>query len=155
MGHALEFLCKAFALAGGALLSALMLMSVASIGGRVMGNPIQGDFELVQFGCAIAIASFLPWCQLRRGNIIVDFFTVRTSTRTQGTLDAVGALILAGCMALVAWRTGAGALAMKSGGETSMIMGVPLWYAYALMTPGFALTAFAGLYTAWQSWQAR
>lgn len=155
MGKPLEFTCKAFALAGGAILSLLTLMSVYSIGGRLMNAPIQGDFELVQVGCAVAIASFLPWCQLKRANIIVDFFTVRASTRTQGRLDAVGALLVALCMALVAWRTGAGAVAMKAGGETSMIMGLPLWYAYALMTPGFGLTAVTGLYTAVQFWNVR
>ena len=134
------------------MLSALALMSVASIGGRMLGRPLQGDFELVQFGCAIAIACFLPYCQLERGNIIVDFFTVRASPRARGALDALGAVLLALVMALVAWRTGAGAVAMKASGETSMIMGVPLWLAYACMTPAFALTALAGLYTAWLSW---
>jgi len=155
MGRALELVCKALALAGGAILAALTLMSAASVGGRILGRPIQGDFELVQMGCAVAIAFFLPYCQFRRANIIVDFFTVRASERTQRALDAAGSLALAAAMALVAWRTGAGTLAMKAGGETSMIMGVPLWYAYAAMTPGFALAALTGLYTAWLDWKAR
>jgi TRAP-type C4-dicarboxylate transport system permease small subunit len=154
-GRALEAACKLLALAGGAILAALALMSVASIGGRLVARPIQGDFELVQLGCAVAIAFFLPYCQLTRSNIIVDFFTVRTAVRSQHVLDAIGAALLALMMALIAWRTGAGTLSMKAGGETSMIMGVPLWYAYALMTPAFALTSAAGLYTAWQSWKMR
>jgi TRAP-type C4-dicarboxylate transport system permease small subunit len=155
MGRTLEFLCKAFALAGGAILAALTLMSVVSIGGRIAGRPIQGDFELVQFGCAIAIAFFLPYCQFKRANIVVDFFTVRSSARAQRTLDAAGSLLLAAAMGLLAWRTGAGTLAMQAGGETSMIMGVPLWYAYAAMTPGFGLAALAGLHSAWLDWKAR
>lgn len=154
LGRALDAACKLLALLGGSVLSALVLMSVASIGGRMIGRPIQGDFELVQFGCAVAIAFFLPYCQLHQGNIIVDFFTLRARPRTRGVLDALGAVLLAVVMALVAWRTGAGAVAMKAGGETSMIMSVPLWYAYALMTPAFALTAIAGLYCAWRSWKA-
>lgn len=153
LGRALGAACKLLALLGGAVLSALVLMSVASIGGRMMGRPIQGDFELVQFGCAVAIAFFLPYCQLNQGNIIVDFFTLRARPRTRGVLDALGAVLLAVVMALVAWRTGAGAVAMKAGGETSMIMSVPLWYAYALMTPAFALTALTGLYSAWRRWK--
>ena len=150
--RALVTSCRLLALAGGAILSALALMSVASIVGRMIGRPLQGDFELVQFGCAVAIAFFLPYCQLGRGNIIVDFFTARSSPRARGVHDALGAVLLALVMALVAWRTGAGAVAMKASGETSMIMGVPLWIAYALMTPAFALTALTGLYTAWASW---
>lgn len=143
--------CKALALAGGVIFAVLVLMSALSIIGRFAGRPIQGDFELVQLGCAVAISFCLPYCQWRRGHIIVDFFTVRTSTRTRAALDAFGALLLALIMALVAWRTGAGALAIKASNETSMIMGVPVWYAYALMTPAFALTAASGLHTAWRS----
>jgi len=153
--RALESACKALALAGGAIFAALTLMSAASIIGRLGGRPIQGDFELVQIGCAVAISFCLPYCQWRRGHIIVDFFTVRASPRTRGALDAFGALLLALTMALVAWRTGAGALAIKASGETSMIMGIPVWYAYALMTPAFALTAAAGLAAALQSWRTR
>lgn len=130
-------------------------MSAASIGGRALHRPIQGDFELIQIGCAVAIAFFLPYCQLARANIIVDFFTARAPRRTQRTLDAAGAVALALAMALIAWRSGAGTAAMKAGGEVSMISGVPLWIAYAAMTPAFALAAAAGVYTAWRDWRAR
>lgn len=152
-GRALEWLCGLLALSGGAVLAVLTVMSAVSIGGRALGRPIQGDYELMQFGCAVAVALFLPYCQFKRGNIIVDFFTVRSGRRLQGALDAFGALLLALVMVLLAWRTAAGTSAMKASGETSMLMGVPLWYAYALLTPSFALTAIAGLYTVWQSWR--
>lgn len=103
MGRALELLAKAFAFAGGAVFVAMIGMSAASIAGRTfLGRPLQGDFELVQLGCAIGISAFLPWCQLRRGNIIVDFFTARLPARAQAVLDALGALLLALVMALVA-----------------------------------------------------
>ncbi len=146
---------KWLALAGGAIFSAITLMSAASVAGRLAGRPIQGDFELVQLGCAVAIACCLPYCQVRRGHIIVDFFTLRAADRTRRALDVLGALLLALVMALAAWRTGAGAVAMKASNETSMIMGLPVWYAYALMTPAFALTALAALDTARRDWTAR
>lgn len=123
------------------------LMSVVSIIGRRIGSPIQGDFELAQLACAVAISFCLPYCQLQRGHIIVDFFTTRASDRARRVLDALGALLLALVMALMAWRTGVGAAAMKASNETSMITGLPVWYAYALMTPAFALTALVALGT--------
>jgi TRAP-type C4-dicarboxylate transport system permease small subunit len=92
---------------------------------------------------------------VQRGHIIVDFFTTRATARTRHKLDALGAMLLALVMALAAWRTGAGAVAMKASNETSMIMGLPVWYAYTLMTPAFALTALAALNTAWHDWIAR
>lgn len=152
MGRALELLAKAFAFAGGAVFVAMIGMSAASIAGRTfLGRPLQGDFELVQLGCAIGISAFLPWCQLRRGNIIVDFFTARLPARAQAVLDALGALLLALVMALVAWRAGAGAVTVWASGETAMISRVPQWIGYAAIVPPLALTAVAGLYTAWES----
>jgi len=140
---------RAFAFAGGALLVVITGMSVASIAGRtVLGRPVPGDFELVQVGCAAAIAAFLPYCQLRRGNIIVDFFTARAPQRVQGALNAFGALLLAAVTALLAWRAAAGMLAMKASGEVSMIVGFPLWVGYAAIVPSLALAALVGLATA-------
>lgn len=154
MTRALDGLARAFALAGGAILVLITGMSVASIIGRaVLGRPVPGDFELVQVGCGAAIAAFLPYCQLRRGNIIVDFFTVRAPKRVQAALDAFGALALAAVMALLAWRTAAGMLTVKAAGEVSMIVGFPIWIGYAAIVPSLALAACVGLATAIDAWK--
>ena len=149
MTGTLDVLARAFAFAGGVVLVAMTGMSVVSIAGRtVLGQPLAGDFELVQVGCAVAVAAFLPYCQLRRGNIIVDFFTVRAGPRVQAALDALGALLLAAVMALLAWRTAAGMLTVKAAGEITMIVGFPVWLGYAAIVPSLALTALVGLVTA-------
>lgn len=153
-GEWLARICRWFAVVGGVVLVAMTLMSVASIAGRsLFGKPVPGDFELIQIGCAICVAAFLPWCQMQGGNIIVDFFTVRVGARSQAWLDVFGALLLTAVMLLVAWRTGVGALTVRDAGETSMIMGFPSWIGYAFMVPGFALTGLAGLYTAYGAWR--
>ena len=152
MRGAIELTAKAFAFAGGAVLVAMLGMSVSSIAGRAIFNsPIPGDFELVQLACAVSIAAFLPWCQLRRGNIIVDFFTTGLPRRAQSVLDALGALLLAAVMALVAWRAGLGAEAVYASGERAMISRVPQWIGYAAIVPSLALTSLVALYTAWES----
>jgi len=148
----LELLAKAFAFAGGAVFVVMIGMSATSIVSRtLLGRPLPGDFELVQLGCAIGVAAFLPWCQMRRGNIIVDFFTVRLSPRAQSLLDAGGALLLALVMALVAWRAAYGAITVYDSGERAMISRYPQWIGYAAIVPPLALTALAGIYTAWDS----
>jgi TRAP-type C4-dicarboxylate transport system permease small subunit len=155
VSRALDVLARAFALAGGTLLVAITGMSVVSIAGRTaLGRPLPGDFELVQVGSAVAVAAFLPYCQLRRGHIIVDFFTVRAGPRGRGALDAVGALLLAAVMALLAWRTAAGMLTVRAAGEVTMIVGFPVWLGYAAIVPSLALTALAGLVTALEAWSA-
>lgn len=151
--RAVDLLSKLSALFGGLVLVAIAGMTCYSIAARALGySPILGDFELVQVGLAVCVAAFLPWCQLHRGNIIVDFFTARASSRVRAGLDAIGALLVALVMALVAWRTAAGALSALATGEETMILGFPIWLSYALMTPGLAMTALVALYGAWLSW---
>jgi TRAP-type C4-dicarboxylate transport system permease small subunit len=141
----IERLCDALALAGGAVLVGIALMSAFSIAGRALfRQPIQGDYELVQMGCAIFVACCLPVAQIRYANIIVDFFTTRASQRTQAWLDALGALVMGCVMAIVAWRTGIGLVSMREVGQTSTILGVPTWYTYIGMMPGLVLSSIAG-----------
>lgn len=135
-------LCKLSAAIGGLLLVALAAMTLASVIGRAFfSSPIQGDIELVQLGCAICIACFLPYTQFQRANIIVDFFTDNCSDKTKGFLDAFGTLLMGICFLVLAWRLAVGGLIVKNNGETSMLMEVPVWIPYLLMVPGFILTA--------------
>jgi TRAP-type C4-dicarboxylate transport system permease small subunit len=137
------------ALAGGALLVGIALMSAVSIVGRaLLSTPIQGDYELVQMGVAVFVACSLPLAQIRYVNIIVDFFTTRAALHTQRVLDAVGAFILALVMGVLAWRTAVGTIDIWQAGQTSTILGIPTWYTYAGMLPGLALSTVAGLWCA-------
>jgi TRAP-type C4-dicarboxylate transport system permease small subunit len=141
----LRALAAGLALAGGALLAGLALLTVVSIAGRwIASRPVTGDVELVQLGIAAAIALFLPYCQLHRGHLIVDFFTARSRGPVQRRLDAIGSAVAGTLFLLLAWRAGAAVLDMRSAGETTMVLGVPLWLPYAAMVPGLTLAAVAG-----------
>ena len=151
MGRVLRALCQASAVVGGVILIGIALMTLASVLGRVLwSSPIQGDVEMVQLACAVGIACFLPYTQWLGGNIIVDFFTTWASAQTQRRLDALGALLLGVVAGLICWRTGAGGMAAYATEETSMLMAIPIWIPYALMTPGLLLTALVSCYIAWR-----
>jgi TRAP-type C4-dicarboxylate transport system permease small subunit len=152
---ALERLSNLCALLGGILLTGITLMPVYSVVMRnFFGKPIQGDFELVQVACAVSIAAFMPLCHLRGGHIIVDFFTNNASERTRSKLDAIGAVLVGLVFALLAWRTGAGALDALRNNETSMMMGFPLWIGYAAMVPSLVLSAVIGIQDGGTKWTA-
>jgi TRAP-type C4-dicarboxylate transport system permease small subunit len=153
VGRTLERLSQGLAVIGGLALTGVALMSVYSVVMRnFAGAPIQGDFELSQVGCAVAVAAFLPFTQLRNGNIFVDVFTQKASAGTKAWLDGFGALTVGIALALVAWRTGVGGLDAYRNDETTMIMGLPIWYGYLLMTPSFAVAALTAFYSAWRHW---
>jgi TRAP-type C4-dicarboxylate transport system permease small subunit len=156
MTSTLKRIARAFAWAGGVVASLVACMTVVSIALRATtSRPIQGDVELTQMGIALAIALCLPWCQWRGANIIVDFFTQRAAPRTNAWLDGIGAMLVAAMCALLAWRTTVGAAAVREAGETSMILGLPMWWAYAALAPGLALTAWVALAQALAHWGGR
>jgi TRAP-type C4-dicarboxylate transport system permease small subunit len=150
-GRVLRALCQASAVVGGVILIGIALMTLASVLGRALfSTPIQGDVEMVQLACAVGIACFLPYTQWQGGNIIVDFFTTWASAEAQRRLDALGALLVGVVAGLICWRTAAGGMAAYAYEETSMLMAIPIWIPYALMTPGLALTALVSFYIAWR-----
>ena len=152
----IEAPCEWLALAGGAVLTGIALMSAVSIVGRaLLSRPIQGDYELVQMGTAIFVACCLPLAQIRYANIIVDFFTTRASPRAQARLDALGALVVAIVMTIVAWRTAVGTVDIMRSGQTTTILGVPTWYTYVAMLPGLALCAVAAYWCAFEKVRER
>jgi len=142
----LELLAKLCAIAAGVLLVVITLMTCVSLIGRnTTGWSIVGAFELSGAAAGAAIALFMPWCQARRGNIIVDFFTAHASEATQAGLDRIGALMVAAAMGLLAWRTTIGGLNAWRSQTGTMIMGFPEWIVYTGMVPPLTLTAVIAL----------
>lgn len=140
-----------FGLAGAAVALLVGFMTTTSVVMRALINtPIPGDVELTQVGIALAISLCLPVCQLRRANILVDFFTQRCSGRSRQILDGIGCWMLVLMYVLLAWRTGVGAISVRQAGETTMILSVPMWWAYASLAPGLALAALIALTQGWR-----
>ena len=151
----LEFLAKLCAVLAGVLLTVITLMTCVSVIGRnTTGWTIVGDFELSGSAAGAAIALFLPWCQYRRGNIIVDFFTTKASVATQANLDRAGALLLALMMALMAWRSIVGGLNAWTSQAGTMMLGFPDWVVYCGIVPPLVLTAVIGLAQAVNGFEA-
>jgi TRAP-type C4-dicarboxylate transport system permease small subunit len=86
------------------------------------------------------------------GDVKVDFFTANMNSQRRVLLDSAGSLLIALLGALLAWRTGVGALSLKEAGESSAILEIPVWLAQALMVPSFVLMALAGFYMCVQPW---
>ena len=154
-----ERVTGAVALVGGLLsLSVAMLVVVSVVGRWLSGTaaattlpwlgPIPGDFELVQMATAIAIFAFLPYCQARRGNIVVDTFTSRLPERANAVIDAFWDLIYAGMMGLLTACLTAGALEHYRSGQTTMLLQLIVWPALALCALLALMLACTALATA-------
>ncbi|MEJ7930880.1 TRAP transporter small permease [Ramlibacter sp. AN1015] len=146
MFRALRALTLWFALLGSAVAFGVAVLVTWSVVGRAIWlEPIQGDVELTQMGIALAISLGIPWCQLKGANIIVDFFTQRLPAPTIRRLDGIGTLLLAATYALLAWRTSVGAFSVHEAYESTMILGLPMWWSYAALAPGLGLACLIAL----------
>lgn len=149
VGAVLRRLSVGLAVFGGILLSAGALMTVVSVTGRYLfASPIAGDVELVELGAGAAVAAFLPYCQLRGGHVIVDFFTGGLPPGRRARLDGLNALVFAFCAGLVAWRMALGGIDTFLTNDETMVLGVPTWISYAVMVPAFALLCLVCLHGA-------
>ena len=150
MSQLLRRLAVACAWLGALVAMLCALMVVWSVAARALwSKPVPGDVEITQMLIAVAISLGLPWCQWRRANIIVDFFTQHLRPALTRRLDAAGCLLLAVMGLLLAWRSGAGAMAVQAAGETSMVLALPMWWAYAALVPGLSLASLIALQQAW------
>ncbi|MBC6439125.1 MAG: TRAP transporter small permease [Rhodospirillales bacterium] len=135
-----------WAFLGGVVLVALALMTVASILGRNLGlGAIPGDFELVGLGAANAFFAGLPWCHARRGHIVVSLTSRWLPRRVTRAMDAVNSVLLAATAALLAWRLAIGGLELKGYNESTMILGVPVWWAFPPIVISLGFLILVGL----------
>ena len=138
------------------VLIAMVVLTVVSVTGRALIGiglgPVPGTYELIELGAAFAVFSFLPWCQLKRGHVTVDIFVRRFGMRADAVATLIGDALIFCAAAIVAWRLWLGLLDKLRFGETTYILGLPLWTGYAVAQFGAlvfvaaaALTVFEGL----------
>lgn len=158
VGRMLEVLARASAVFGGVVLTAAMVATVISVIGRalvgVLGNvpgfgwmgPIPGDYEIVEIGAAVAVAAFLPICQLRGGHVIVDLFFAQSGRRALAGFAAFGNLLFAAVGGVIAWRLYLATLSKFQYQESSMILQINLGWGYLALTIFFGLASVCGAY---------
>jgi TRAP-type C4-dicarboxylate transport system permease small subunit len=118
VGRALFKLCRALAILGGVLCCfTAVLVTVSVIGRYLFSAPVPGDYDLVGIIAGCAVFTFLPYCQLVRGNVVVDFFTTNISARGKASLDAMGSLFYLAVAAVFTWRMYYGMLEMRDNNE--------------------------------------
>ena len=150
-GGSVARLARALALAGGlALLAVAALTTVSVLRRWLTSQPIPGDFELVSLGAGLSVMGCLAYGTLMRSNILVDSFTTWLPGRVARRIDAFWTLVWAGVALVLAERLFLGARETLASGTTTMVLGLPTWWAVGLGAAGFGATALAAL-----AWVAR
>ncbi|MEZ5775509.1 MAG: TRAP transporter small permease [Hyphomicrobiaceae bacterium] len=158
-----ERVALAAALAGSGLLLLAIAVSAVSIVGRslpelagLLGldwrpHPLPGDTEIVQLATGVAVFACLPYCQVRRGHVIVDILTRHLPLRARSTLDLVANLLVVAFAAVMTAELSVGAAERQAYGASTMVLRLPEADAYRLAALASGLLAVAALYTCWRS----
>lgn len=152
VGRVLYSVSKWLAIIGGILLCLMALLTTVSVIGRsAFLAPVPGDFELVAIGTGLAVFAFLPWCQMTRGNVLVDFFMIAAPVRAKTVCDVIGGVFYLIIASLLTWRMIFGALDMYNYAEKSMTINFPRWTTFppSILMLGFLVIVIA--YTVWRS----
>jgi TRAP-type C4-dicarboxylate transport system permease small subunit len=145
-----------WALLGGIVLLALVVMNVISVlGSALLGTPFPGDFEMTEVGVAVAAFAFLPYCQLTGANVTADIFTSGAGPRWIALLALVASVVALGFSLLLLWRMSNGMLDQKAYGYTTTILQFPHWLAFIPILISLALLAIASLITLVDAARAR
>lgn len=137
---------RALALVGGALLIVTIIITLVSVIGRYgFGMPVPGDYELVEITCAIGVFLFFPYTHAVNGNITAEFFTANLSKRRQRILDAANDIVFMIVALLLTWRLAHGLMDKFATGETTILIRIPLWWAYCFAVLSMFLLAIVCL----------
>lgn len=172
MHRVMMAIARIFALIGGTVLAALIVMICLSILGRELSamlhgawaqsafpgvanwllglgiGPIEGDFEILEASIGFAIFAFLPICQITAGHATVDVFTSGLSARANAVLRMIGDILFAAVLILIAWRLGVGGASKFSNGETTLLLQFPVWWGYAASLVAAIAAALVAVYVA-------
>lgn len=165
-------LARAMAVTGGAVLTLLVGLTCVSVAGRVLNTalhgalaqalmpglaerllgwgvgPILGDFELVEAGMGFAIFAFLPLCQIGRGHATVDIFTAGLPRPARRALEIAIDGVFAAVLILIAWQLWQGLQDKMRYNETTYMLRMPLWWAYAASLFAAVVAALTGVWVA-------
>lgn len=136
-----------WALLGGLLLLAVIVMNVVSVIGGVVWRPFPGDFELTEIGVAVAAFAFLPYCQLENADVTADIFTARASPATLTIFRRFAAALALAFSLILLWCMVQGMNDQRQYGYTTAILQFPIWLAFLPILLSLALLATAAVIT--------
>jgi len=145
---------RVWALAGGLIILALVLITAASALSNLLFNvPFSGEYELAKHFVGIAIFTFLPYCQLTGANVTVDIFTEGFGPRAKAAMLLLSSLLAAGFAILLFHQMSLGFGDYIRYPEETAVLHIKLWTAFPPILLSLALLFVASLLTAHDAWR--
>jgi TRAP-type C4-dicarboxylate transport system permease small subunit len=150
----LRGIIRSWALAGGLIILALVLITAASALSNLLFNvPFSGEYELAKHFVGIAIFTFLPYCQLTGANVTVDIFTGGFGPRAKAAMALLSSLLAAAFALMLLRQMSLGFGDYIRYPEETAALHIRLWTAFPPILLSLALLLAAALLTAHDAWR--
>lgn len=152
VGRVLYWLSELLALLGGFVVAIMAITITVNVTGRATNiSSISGIIDMIELGTCTAVFAFLPYCQMIRANVIVDFIMSKTPTRAKTACDLLGnaMYLFLGC--LLTWRLILGGHDMYKYNEMFATTELPRWYSFPYAALCMFLLIAVTAYTVWRS----
>lgn len=114
-----------FWIAGAGLVGMTALIVADVIGIKIFSNPVPGGIEFVSFLSVVAIAFAVPFTQVMRGHVAVDFIVEHFPRRAKLVIECVTVLFSVALFALLMVYSFRYAGLLRTSGEVSMTQKIP------------------------------
>ncbi len=122
---------------GGGILAAMMFLTTADVTLRYLfRRPITSSYELTQLMLTILVIFGLAYAGTHKEHVRIDFLISRFSSRVQSFVGSFTSLMGIGVLFLISWQSIRVAGLLKSGGDITDILSIPIY--------PFAWVVFAG-----------
>ncbi len=129
----LSHLGKVANIISGSSLTCIMLLTVADVILRYMGQPILGSYELVSLGAAVFVGFALPHTSMANANIKVDTLLAKLSGWRKGVMAWSTRIMSMGLFVIIGLYLAKKGLSMYRSGEMSPTLQIPFYpVAYCL-----------------------
>jgi len=88
---------------------------------------ISGYEDIVTMLIGVAALTMLPYCQLKNGNVAVDLFMSAAPQWLQRMIDFITAILMVTVVGFLTWMLVQGVLEVKSDGDLTQVLGIPIW----------------------------
>ena len=140
----IDRLARALALAAGAILIGLVLLTVADVGLRYLFDaPIFGAHDITELGLILVVFGAMAYCGRSGGHVAVDVMGQWMGPRLRRRADVAVAALAAATFGVLAWRAAVSALDAAAAGEASNLLTLPYAPFYWVIALGAALYAVA------------
>ena len=116
-----------FNVIGAIAILAMMLLTCADVLLRMFRMPIPGTYETIGLLGALFVSFSLAQTSLQKGHIAVDFLIQKLPLNVQFLVYCINELVSAGLFSLITWQMFVYANNLKTSGEVSMTLQIPIF----------------------------